>query len=190
MKPLEKTIAACLLFGIVAIWFAYPHVLLWLFSPSATLVKLGPFGDLYGGLNTLFSGLALFGLGVNIYMQGVQIKKLEAREDDAEAIMKQQVEVMKNTALLQYYNEMISQIEQQIFELEHQHQTEEKRLRNGSLSGIPSELNLVNAAVVIDREREVRELSQIDARLRSRKAELDKQKDRRRAILAKLNAED
>lgn len=116
MKPLEKTIAACLLSGIVAIWFAYPHVLLWLFSPSATLVKLGPFGDLYGGLNTLFSGLALFGLGVNIYMQGVQIKKLEEKEQQNEDQLQKQARALRATALLNYYNASIADLKSRLKE--------------------------------------------------------------------------
>lgn len=118
MKPLEKTLAACLLFGIVAIWFAYPHVLLWLFSPSATLEKLGPFGDLYGGLNTLFSGLALFGLGVNIYMQGVQIKKLEVKEQQNEDQLKAQAEALRLTALLNYYTSEFGRLTSHISEIQ------------------------------------------------------------------------
>lgn len=190
MKPLEKIIATCIFFFIVATWIGYPHVLLWLFSPSATLEKLGPFGDLYGGLNTLFSGVALLFLGVNIYMQGVQIKKLEEKEQQNEDLLKQQVAVMRLTALLQYYNEMISQIEQQVFELELQHQAEERRLRGGPLSHLPREHGIVATARVMNLGVEVRELVQIEARLKTRKAELDKQKDRRRAILVQLNAED
>ena len=107
-KPLHVfAVVFCI---IVLAWSGYPYFLLWLFSPDATLEKLGPFGDLYGGLNTLFSGMALLGLGVNIYMQGVQIKKLEAKEQQNEDLLKIQVDVMKDTAILNYFNETIAQM--------------------------------------------------------------------------------
>lgn len=96
---------------VVLAWSCYPYILMWLFSPDATLEKLGPFGDLYGGLNTLFSGMALLGLGVNIYMQGVQIQKLEAKEDQNEKLLKAQVEAVSITTLLQHIDKKITDIE-------------------------------------------------------------------------------
>lgn len=96
---------------VVLAWSGYPYILLWLFSPDATLEKLGPFGDLYGGLNTLFSGMALLGLRVNIHMQGIQIKKLEAKENQSEKLLKAQVEAVSITTLLQHIDKKITEIE-------------------------------------------------------------------------------
>lgn len=77
---------------IIWIWFIYPNTL----PDYIDHQKLGTYGDSYGGLNALFSGLAFAGLIVTILLQmkelGLQRQELketkEALEKSAEANQK------------------------------------------------------------------------------------------------------
>lgn len=79
--------------------------------PTTVWADRGVFGDSFGALNTLFSGIALAGLFVNIKIQNHQIRKLEEKDDRFEALQERQVLILKNTALLNYHTNQIMQIE-------------------------------------------------------------------------------
>lgn len=96
--------------GIVAVWLFFPFMLEALFQYGFTLEMRGQFGDSFGSLNTLFAGLGLGGLAVNIYQQNEQIKKVREGEEENEKLLREQVRVMKDSAMLQYLNETIAEM--------------------------------------------------------------------------------
>jgi len=67
---------------IVVIWYNYPAFVRYIQPELGELSERGQFGDSYGGLNTLFSGLAFLGIIVAIFLQmkelGLQRKELKA----------------------------------------------------------------------------------------------------------------
>jgi hypothetical protein len=67
--------ASAALVFVLAAWFTYPSLLSFVFSESdiKTASSLGTFGDSFGALNTLFSGLAVFGVSLSLILQGREI---------------------------------------------------------------------------------------------------------------------
>lgn len=59
---------------VIAIWYNYPALLIYYFSGSSTVEFRAQFGDSYGALNTLFSGLAFTGIIVSIFLQSKELK--------------------------------------------------------------------------------------------------------------------
>jgi hypothetical protein len=100
---------------IFSIWLAYPYLLIspWAksFFPQGDWARRGVIGDSFGALNTLFAGLALAGLVANLYLQSVQLKKLEKKEQGNEDQLATQVEALRLTALLNYYTSEIDRLE-------------------------------------------------------------------------------
>jgi hypothetical protein len=111
---MKKHIYISLLFiFVIGLWTAYPFIISQQFVvdlfPKEDWISRGVVGDSFGALNTLFSGLALAGLAVNIYLQSVQLKKLEAKEEENSSKIKSQSEIASITALIQYFNSEIEQ---------------------------------------------------------------------------------
>lgn len=61
------------LLAVCAIWYFTDLIVTWLGAPTAP-DKRGQFGDMYGSINTLFSGLAFAFLIANTYMQSRQLR--------------------------------------------------------------------------------------------------------------------
>lgn len=101
--------------SVVVLWIAYPFIISQQFVidlfPKGNWASRGVVGDSFGALNTLFSGLALAGLAVNIYLQSAQLKKLEKQEQENSKRIDAQVETQSLTAILNYYNSEIDRIE-------------------------------------------------------------------------------
>jgi len=71
MKPLVQIILA---FSVVVLaWSIYPLILHNL-NPNVTSNGFAEFGDSYGALNTLFSGLAFAGIIISLYIQSKDLK--------------------------------------------------------------------------------------------------------------------
>lgn len=101
---------------VLIVWISYPYVLssLWAeqyFPLGDDWSHRGVIGDSFGALNTLFVGLALAGLAVNIYLQNAQLRKLEHKEQVNELQLAAQAEALRLTALLNYYNNEIDRLE-------------------------------------------------------------------------------
>lgn len=83
-----KSRAAVPFYIIILTWILYPYLAAYAYLPlvpkNASWGLLGTYGDSFGALNTLFSGLALAGLALNIYLQNSQINKIEVREQNIE----------------------------------------------------------------------------------------------------------
>ncbi len=115
-----KMLIAGVFIGVVLIWGAswyllYPGV------PAPT--DRGQFGDMFGAVNSLFSGLAFAGVLIAIYMQnlelGLQRKELKlAREaqQKSEQALREQVEQMRKTAGLQAQAAVLKNIERHLVE--------------------------------------------------------------------------
>ena len=104
-----------LFFAIFIIWSAFPYIIssetFKTIMPTKVWDDRGVFGDSFGALNTLFSGIALAGLFINIKIQNHQIRKLEEKDDRFEALQEKQILILKNTGLLNYHTNQIMQIE-------------------------------------------------------------------------------
>ena len=98
-------------------------VLLWggswilIYSGFWGMEQRGQFGDMFGAVNSLFSGLAFAGVVIAIYMQsqelGLQRKELKlAREaqEKSEQALRAQVEQMQKTAELQALAALLTQL--------------------------------------------------------------------------------
>ena len=79
MNKLSGGIAiVILLFTVILIWFTFPHWMVHLFKISTdkdSQSLLGTFGDSFGALNTLFSGLAFSGIIISIYLQSKELSE-------------------------------------------------------------------------------------------------------------------
>lgn len=116
-----KTKLVWLFPGVIFIWAIYPflfsHDLTGLIWPWMNWTKRGQIGDSFGALNTLFSGLALVGLAINIRLQSIQLEKLEKKEQENENLLKEQIHAMKDSAMLEYLNSVIAEMEKHSNEL-------------------------------------------------------------------------
>lgn len=94
---------------ISVIWFSY-RFWLPLLSGLTDVNKNGVFGDSFGALNTLFSGLAFAGIIISIFLQSQELK--ETREElrgQKEALEKQNFEETF-FQLLRLHNEIVSSL--------------------------------------------------------------------------------
>ena len=72
-------------------------LIIWLITPVITyflypqLMDRGQFGDLFGSVNALFSGLAFSGLIYTIFLQKQEIAKLESAQRETEKLLRAQV---------------------------------------------------------------------------------------------------
>ena len=70
-------------FSILALWFLYGLIV---FLPFWNMESKGQFGDMYGALNSLFSGLAFAGVIITILLQskelGLQREELKAQREE------------------------------------------------------------------------------------------------------------
>lgn len=84
-----KSRAAAPFYIVILVWILYPYLVAYAHLPlipkRASWGLLGTYGDSFGALNTLFSGLALAGLALNIYLQNSQINKIETREQNIQS---------------------------------------------------------------------------------------------------------
>lgn len=110
-------------FVIVMIWLYYP---VWIYYkyPFGEIVngkgfidELGPFGDVYGALNTLFSGLAFAGLIISIRLQSKELSETrEELKEQSEQFRRQTEGLVKQTfestffKLLKMYGDAVGQI--------------------------------------------------------------------------------
>jgi hypothetical protein len=93
---------------VIAFWMLYPFIIAsdWIQNmfPESNWNNFGVVGDSFGALNTLFSGLALSGLVINVYLQFQHIRKIEQKAEDNETKLNEQIEAIRSIALLNYYN--------------------------------------------------------------------------------------
>lgn len=69
-------VAGCILIALFA--WVYPYILCW-YTGKPAISEMGQYGDVYGGLNTLFTGCAFVGLVITILQQRQEMR--ETREE-------------------------------------------------------------------------------------------------------------
>ncbi|MFW1924803.1 hypothetical protein [Acinetobacter ursingii] len=102
----------CLIVFVIFLWVIYPFLLILFLGTDKAWSDLGTFGDTYGALNTLFSGLAFAVLILSLFLQR---KELEAQRIELEA---QRHEIKESNAIAEAQRKITEQqatlIEQQI----------------------------------------------------------------------------
>ena len=118
---MKKSLFVLMPIMILLIWLGYPFLLSsnWIQEvfPQANWNNFGVVGDSFGALNALFSGMALTGLAINIYLQYVHLRKLEAKEEENSNKIDKQAEAIRLTALLNYYNYEIDRCDDRMEQL-------------------------------------------------------------------------
>lgn len=89
---------ALLTVGVIWSVCAYPSILKERLN-AKSIVGLGEYGDIYGGLNTLFTGLAFVGLVVTILLQRQEMKETREEFEEQTKQFKAQSEIMTKQVL-------------------------------------------------------------------------------------------
>lgn len=83
-------LGAVIVLIMLLVWFFWP----WLASILARYLpetkELGTFGDVFGGLNTLFTGAALLAIAFAAYLQNSDLRDAREQHEDTQRIMKRQ----------------------------------------------------------------------------------------------------
>lgn len=120
LQCLPYIVVAVVILGVISAWLFYPNISVYLLSKHEAkdeLSKLGTYGDSFGALNTLFSGLAFAGIIISILLQTKELrdtrKEFTAQrkqfEKQADAMT---LQIFENTffQLIRQYNEILSSI--------------------------------------------------------------------------------
>ena len=67
----------------------FPHILP-CFTTETKVIEMGPYGDIYGGLNTFFTGLALVGLLITIFLQNQEMRETRKEFEEQTNLMLRQ----------------------------------------------------------------------------------------------------
>lgn len=132
---------------VILFWLTYPFLIssYWIQTvfPQTNWSNFGAVGDSFGALNTLFSGLALSGLAINIYLQSRHIRNIEQKEKDTENKLNEQIDAIRHTALLNYYN---AEIDREDWKME---------LQKGDGSSIPNPDTARNIMELLERRKKL-----------------------------------
>lgn len=113
-----------MLIGSVAVFISVSYFPFFLkkYTHAQSVVGLGEYGDIYGGLNTLFTGLAFVGLVVTILLQRQEMR--ETREEFEEQtkqfeeqtrLLNEQIEEQKRANEKQFQLALASQYKEELF---------------------------------------------------------------------------
>src|SRR4030042_5162557 len=114
-------VLACIALGAILLQFIYGLII---FHTIRTETGRGTFGDMFGAINALFTGITLAGLIYTIYQQQKDTettreetnRSIAAQENAAEAL-RRQAELLHRTATLNAYSIMIDSYNHLIQEL-------------------------------------------------------------------------
>lgn len=93
--------AIVLILAVIGAWFIYPYGLTHLGMVTNT-AKYGTFGDSYGALNTLFSGLAFAILIITLFLQRKELQLQREEVQESNDIAKTQSSISEQQAQLIY----------------------------------------------------------------------------------------
>ncbi|WP_068318915.1 hypothetical protein [Polycladidibacter hongkongensis] len=79
-------------------------------QPSSTPAERGTFGDSFGAVNALFSGLAFIGLAIAIILQRQELAIVKAERADTQRILEQQTQELQETKKARRLTTTLSQI--------------------------------------------------------------------------------
>lgn len=106
---------------VIGLWSYWPAKMRAQYPNSAEKLEPGTHGDMYGSLNALFTGLALVGVGVTIWMQAEQLRRQKAEHDASEAARKEELRIA--------HVQLKMATEQHAKELEHEKRRAEREAR-------------------------------------------------------------
>lgn len=98
----------------VAVFIAWFGWGLWVYQPLTSLPEFGAFGDSFGVLSSLFSGLAFAGLIVTILQQQKQLNSITKEQERTATLLDEQLQIARATARLNYLNTMLDHVNQVI----------------------------------------------------------------------------
>jgi hypothetical protein len=112
--------------SVVALWLSSLWLIIWCFNdwPSR-----GQFGDLFGAVNALFSGLAFAGLIYTILLQKEELTKTQAELDESKNMQVTNLKLVRLNSLVSAYTTILSPgtgIKNRMFEGEVLHEEEIK----------------------------------------------------------------
>ncbi|MDD9197579.1 putative phage abortive infection protein, partial [Aliivibrio sp. S3MY1] len=117
---MKKTVVSivCLATLIIVSWFQYPVWISSVYGNSVSeLANKALFGDSFGALNTLFSGLALGGIITSIFLQSQELRETRAEIKGQKEEFKLQTKAMDKQVfettffqLLQLHNEIVQSL--------------------------------------------------------------------------------
>ena len=100
-----------LFFVILCFWFFFPVLLQkisWVNLNSEDAKNywgvMGTYGDSFGVLNSLFSGLAFLGVAITLFLQYRQLNILKEQQNSNDVKQNNQIRIMALTALLNHHN--------------------------------------------------------------------------------------
>lgn len=105
--------------GMVAITIIYGFALWYLVEPTESIGR-GTFGDMYGALNSLFSGIALAGVIITIIMQMKELeltrnelRKSAEAQDKSQQALNEQLKSMQLTSKIQMLESYIKNLKEE-----------------------------------------------------------------------------
>jgi|GEM_PF-5270671 len=107
MHPILRTVSLITVFClIVGLWLLCPNLVIrWYGYPDQS----GGFGDIFGAINSLFAGLAFFGIIVTILLQRQELRQNTTQLSHSATALAQQVKLMGLSATLSALPELILQ---------------------------------------------------------------------------------
>ena len=104
---------------VVLMWWFTPVIVIWMHGDQ-DFTKLGAFGDAFGAINALFSGLAFVGLFYAILLQRAELEAQRQELAETREVLKsqkQEAETQNNTLARQTFENMFFQLLRQHSEL-------------------------------------------------------------------------
>ena len=80
---------------VVGAWGGWSGYMRGTYPEKWDLMEPGTHGDMYGSLNALFTGLALVGVGLTIWMQSEQMRRQRAEYEAAETARREELKIAR-----------------------------------------------------------------------------------------------
>lgn len=114
--------SAAILAGGVFLSVRYFPLILKNYTHAQSVVGLGEYGDIYGGLNTLFTGFAFVGLLVTIFLQHLELKETrdefekQTKQFEAQTrLLNEQIDEQKDANKKQFHLALDAQKKEELF---------------------------------------------------------------------------
>ena len=75
---------------VVVVWIGYIFIMNMIYKSDADLNKAGTFGDMFGALNTLFTGLAFVGVVISLLQQNKALERQNISLEKQQKALEQQ----------------------------------------------------------------------------------------------------
>src|SRR5687768_5074984 len=98
MRPAHRNLFFVGAFAILALWLMTPFIVVVVLDHHLPVNEAGPFGDIYGSVNALFTGLGLLGVFYTLLAQAHRNAEHDSdrRSEQARAVLLTKVSVLPN----------------------------------------------------------------------------------------------